>query len=289
MLARARGGGVHTSECVVQTRVSPGSAARRTPCAARSTRAQHSAPARVPARDGSCHERSGRARGRRARARAHSRPSATVRRRRLDRGSARRATSGEVPRGRAVVRGRRRCALRCQNSSILARAPRHQRRVVAIPGHGSGVAPIALPWIWSRGGHTFCICGGGRVGLRRRFKAPISSEARVRIPSSAITCFFGFGPFWDPSFPFSRRGFSFLPPGLLAFPFLGATWSQAFVLLFIYLTGYDVLHERETERGVYKKLSRSRVNAPGPAGDVFGLWRVCFPPILIRTDRRLLV
>jgi hypothetical protein len=27
--------------------------------------------------------------------------------------------------------------------------------------------------------------GGGRVGLRRRFKAPISSEARVRIPSSA--------------------------------------------------------------------------------------------------------
>ena len=28
-------------------------------------------------------------------------------------------------------------------------------------------------------------CGGGRVGLRRRFKAPISSEARVRIPSSA--------------------------------------------------------------------------------------------------------
>ena len=23
------------------------------------------------------------------------------------------------------------------------------------------------------------ICGGGRVGLRRRFKAPISSEARV--------------------------------------------------------------------------------------------------------------
>ena len=28
-------------------------------------------------------------------------------------------------------------------------------------------------------------CGGGRVGLRRRFKAPISSEARVRIPSFA--------------------------------------------------------------------------------------------------------
>ena len=30
-------------------------------------------------------------------------------------------------------------------------------------------------------------CGGGRVGLRRRFKAPISSEARVRIPSSAFS------------------------------------------------------------------------------------------------------
>ena len=28
--------------------------------------------------------------------------------------------------------------------------------------------------------------GGGRVGLRRRFKAPISSEARVRIPSFAF-------------------------------------------------------------------------------------------------------
>ena len=33
------------------------------------------------------------------------------------------------------------------------------------------------------------ICGSGRVGLRRRFKAPISSEARVRIPSSATTFF----------------------------------------------------------------------------------------------------
>jgi len=35
------------------------------------------------------------------------------------------------------------------------------------------------------GGTSPLICGGGRVGLRRRFKAPISSEARVRIPSSA--------------------------------------------------------------------------------------------------------
>ena len=34
--------------------------------------------------------------------------------------------------------------------------------------------------------------GGGRVGLRRRFKAPISSEARVRIPSFAF-CSFEFG------------------------------------------------------------------------------------------------
>ena len=31
-----------------------------------------------------------------------------------------------------------------------------------------------------------CTSGGGRVGLRRRFKAPISSEARVRIPSFAF-------------------------------------------------------------------------------------------------------
>jgi siroheme synthase (precorrin-2 oxidase/ferrochelatase) len=34
--------------------------------------------------------------------------------------------------------------------------------------------------------HGVLLCGGGRVGLRRRFKAPISSEARVRIPSSAV-------------------------------------------------------------------------------------------------------
>ena len=60
------------------------------------------------------------------------------------------------------------------------------------------------------------ICGGGRVGLRRRFKAPISSEARVRIPSSAKKFFFcllavsrcrssGEQALWDPLFPFFRR------------------------------------------------------------------------------------
>ena len=47
---------------------------------------------------------------------------------------------------------------------------------------------IYLLWVWfinhkqSSAYHS----GGGRVGLRRRFKAPISSEARVRIPSFAF-------------------------------------------------------------------------------------------------------
>ena len=40
--------------------------------------------------------------------------------------------------------------------------------------------------IYTSGRLETSMSGGGRVGLRRRFKAPISSEARVRIPSSAL-------------------------------------------------------------------------------------------------------
>ena len=51
---------------------------------------------------------------------------------------------------------------------------------------------ILSPWMSDCGKGVVVICrlgaacGGGRVGLRRRFKAPISSEARVRIPSFAL-------------------------------------------------------------------------------------------------------
>jgi hypothetical protein len=37
------------------------------------------------------------------------------------------------------------------------------------------------------------------------------------------------------------------------------------------------------------EVRRSKSHLRRSQAMVFGLWRVCFPPILIRTDRRLLV
>ena len=73
-----------------------------------------------------------------------------------------------------------------------SRAPASPRsaRTGPLPAPAPARAPATNCWYRPRN----LVCGGGRVGLRRRFKAPISSEARVRIPSSASCSFEVTGP-----------------------------------------------------------------------------------------------
>ena len=88
----------------------------------------------------------------------------------------------------------------CVLIAAAAPPPRHQARARAPTSEGSTCSLFRLHTCsWAKSGRTNSTrtrinstlvvqrlqCGGGRVGLRRRFKAPISSEARVRIPSSA--------------------------------------------------------------------------------------------------------